>query len=150
MTIRYSDTAPSAADYHTLFATTGWNRTYCVTVDDCEQILVNSWRTISAYDKDALVGFGRLLCDGVMHAVIFDLIVHPDHQREGIGSAILRRLVVECESAGIRDIQLFSANGKTGFYIKHGFAPRPPGAPGMEIRRAAPAQGKGDSREGIS
>ena len=150
MPIHYSDAVPSGADYHALFATTGWNRTYCVTVDDCEKVLASSWRTISAYDKGALIGFGRLLCDGVMHAVIFDLIVHPNHQQEGIGSAILRRLVEECESAGIRDIQLFSAEGKEGFYTKHGFSPRPPGASGMEIRRPAPVPGASDSKEGVT
>lgn len=135
MTIRYSDTAPAAADYHALFATTGWNTYYRATVDDLEKVLASSWRTVSAYEDSVLVGFGRLLCDGVMHAMIFDLIVHPDHQRKGIGSEILGRLVAECESEGIHDIQLFSAEGKAPFYERHGFSLRPDTAPGMERRR---------------
>ena len=135
MRIRYSEAAPKAADYHALFETTGWNSYYGVTVDDLEKVLASSWRTVSAYEHGVMIGFGRLLSDGVMHAMIFDLIVHPDHQRKGIGSEILRRLVTTCESAGIHDIQLFSAEGKAPFYLRHGFSLRPGSAPGMERRR---------------
>lgn len=136
MTIRYSDAKPAAADYHGLFATTGWNSYYRATVDDLARVLDHSWRTISAYEGDQLVGFGRLLCDGVMHAMIFDLIVHPRHQRKGIGAEVLRRLVAACDAAGIRDIQLFSAEGKVPFYLKRGFSLRPETSPGMERRRS--------------
>ncbi|MCK5246086.1 GNAT family N-acetyltransferase, partial [Candidatus Bipolaricaulota bacterium] len=62
------------------------------TASDLATPIENSWYTLSAYDDNQLIGFGRLLCDGVMHAMIFDLIVHPDHQHRGIGSEILRRL----------------------------------------------------------
>jgi hypothetical protein len=39
-----------------------------------------------------------------------------------------------CVAAKIRDIQLFSAKGKSGFYEKYGFKRRPENAPGMEIK----------------
>jgi len=38
--------------------------------------------------------------------------------------------------AAIRDLQLFSARGKDGFYRRHGFSIRPDAAPGMEIKRS--------------
>jgi len=97
--------------------------------------VVSSWHTVSAYDGDRLAGFGRMICDGVVHALILDMIVLPEYQRKGIGTAILSRLMERCTEAGIRDIQLFSARGKAGFYEKNGFSRRPDDAPGMQIRR---------------
>ncbi len=46
--------------------------------------------------------------------------------------AVLAKLVEECKRAGIRDIQLFWARGKRGFYEKRGFAARGEEAPGMD------------------
>jgi hypothetical protein len=37
---------------------------------------------------------------------------------DDVGSAILKKLVERCMTAGIRDIQLFSAAGTTDFYKK--------------------------------
>jgi N-acetylglutamate synthase-like GNAT family acetyltransferase len=75
-----------------------------------------------------------MICDGVVHALILDLIVHPDYQNKGLGKRILNKLVDKCRQHRIRDIQLFSVKGKAGFYHKCGFKERPEGAPGMEIK----------------
>ena len=53
---------------------------------------------------------------------------------EHVTNRILDDLVTRCKSNGIRDIQLFCAKGKVGFYEKHGFVKRPDDAPGMGIR----------------
>jgi hypothetical protein len=44
-------------------------------------------------------------------------------------------LLDRCERAGIRDVLLFSAKGKAGFYEQFGFVARPDEAPGMILRR---------------
>lgn len=41
--------------------------------------------------KDVLVGMA-VLAGNVRHAVMCDLVVHPSHQRKGIGEAIMGRL----------------------------------------------------------
>ena len=131
--ITYSEKAPDHEAYFALFETTGWNTKYRASASDLATAIENSWYTLSAYEKEQLVGFGRILCDGVMHAMIFDLIVHPTHQRRGIGSEILKRLVAICRAQGICDVQLFAANGMRTFYEEHGFTVRPNDAPGMEL-----------------
>ncbi len=68
--------------------------------------------------------------------MIYDLIVAPDYQRQGIGGEILDRLVKRCQEVHIREIQLFCARGKHEFYEQHGFEARPDDAPGMQYRRA--------------
>lgn len=57
----------------------------------------NSWYYISVYDDEKLIGFGRILCDGIMHALILDVIVHPERQNEGIGKEIMNRLIIKCK-----------------------------------------------------
>ncbi len=129
---------PKILEFAALFETTGWNNEYQLTVQEMEQALGNSWLVISAYEEDGtLIGFGRVVTDKVMHAMIYDLIVRPEYQNRGIGAKILDRLVKACLDEGIRDIQLFCATGKRGFYEKRGFVARLDAGPGMQFRRKA-------------
>jgi len=132
--IEYRTIPPDKTEFFRLFETTGWNEEYRLGPDRLYEAVLASWHTVSAYDGDRLAGFGRMICDGVVHALILDMIVLPRYQGKGIGTGILSRLVERCREASIRDIQLFSAKGKAGFYEKNGFSPRPENAPGMQIR----------------
>jgi GNAT superfamily N-acetyltransferase len=133
--MEYRTHLPSTELVWALFQTTGWYASVPVTPEELILAVSNSWSWIAVYDAEQLVGFGRIITDGVLHAMIYDLIVHPDHRRRGIGSRILERLVDQCLGMGIRDIQLFCASGKRAFYEKRGFAARSDEAPGMQYRR---------------
>jgi GNAT superfamily N-acetyltransferase len=130
----FSTALPEEKRVFDLYLTTGWNDAYKITPPEFMEALLNSWYCLSAYDDNRLVGFGRMICDGILHALILDLIVHPDFQGKGLGGEILSRLVEKCRESRIRDIQLFSVKGKAGFYRKLGFRERPEGAPGMEVK----------------
>ncbi len=134
MAIVYETTLPPKQQLFELFETTGWNAEYGVDADQLYSVFQNSWYYISAYDNDRLVGVGRLISDGLLHALILDMIVHPEYQLKGIGRRILEDLVDKCKAAKIRDIQLFCVKGKKGFYEKNGFRPRSENGPGMEIK----------------
>ena len=134
MEITYKETIPMKDDFAQLFETTGWNQNYRLNPDELMKAIESSWYAVSAYDQDRLIGFGRVISDTVMHALILDVIVLPRYQNIGIGGHLLERLVDRCKQEGIRDIQLFCAKGKVGFYEKRGFVRRPPDAPGMELR----------------
>ena len=133
--IRLHEGLPDKDEYFSLFNSTGWNKNYKVSPDDLERANRNSWLVVSAYDENQLVGFGRVMTDFVMHAMIFDMIVLPEYQNRGIGTMILERLVDRCLDQGIRDIQLFCAKGKRAFYEKNGFETRMEDAPGMQFKR---------------
>ena len=135
MQVEYRSEPPSAEQFAALFETTGWNRLYQAAPEELAAALANSQLCISAYDGARLVGFGRVVSDGVIHALIFDMIVDPEYQRGGIGTEVLRRLLAWCQDRRIRDIQLFCARGKRGFYEKNGFTARPEDAPGMQFSR---------------
>ncbi len=133
--IEFKEEIPDEEEFAGLFETTGWNRVYRATPEELGLALANSWRTLAAYDGERLVGFGRIVSDRALHAMIYDLIVLPEYQNQGIGGEILERLVERCRQAGIRDVQLFCALGKRAFYEKRGFDARPEDAPGMQYRR---------------
>jgi len=135
MPIEFRSEIPLSDQFWTLFQTTGWNAKYQLSPEELTQALRASWFVISAYEGEKLVGFGRLVSDGVIHAMIYELIVLPKYQGRGIGGEILENLVDKCQEAGVRDIQLFCAAGKREFYEKRGFVSRPENAPGMQYVR---------------
>ena len=135
MNISYRSETPEKDQFWGLFQTTGWNENYQLSADELIQALNSSWYLLAAYNGHQLVGFGRLVSDGVIHAMIYELIVLPEYQGQGIGGNILERLVEKCKETGVRDIQLFCARGKREFYEKRGFVARPYEAPGMQYNR---------------
>lgn len=128
----YKNSLPEQSAFFYLFKTTGWNEKYQLNKSQLFHALENSWYSVSSYKNEKLVGFGRIICDGIVHALILDLIVHPNYQKTGIGEKILDKLVKKCNQNQIRDIQLFCAKGYADFYEKRGFKKRPDDAPGME------------------
>jgi GNAT superfamily N-acetyltransferase len=132
MAIEIRPEIPASDPFWELFQTTGWNEKYQLSPENLVQALRSSWYVVSAYNEGRLVGFGRLVSDGVLHAMIYELIVLPVYQGQGIGGKILELLVEKCREAGVRDIQLFCARGKREFYEKRGFIARPDDAPGMQ------------------
>jgi len=135
MPIEFRSEIPDSDQFWRLFESTGWNENYHLVPEELMFALHSSWYMLGAYDGEQLVGFGRLVSDGVLHAMIYELIVLPDYQWRGIAGEILGRLIKRCQEAGIRDIQLFCAKGKRSFYEKRGFVSRPVDAPGMQYIR---------------
>ncbi len=131
-TIIFKDKLPTIEDYWELYLTTGWNNQYKFTIEEVANALKNSWYSVSVYDSQKLLGFGRVISDGIQHALIVDLIVRSEYQGKGLGYQILDRLVLKCKANKIRDIQLFSAKDRFRFYEKYGFERRPEDAPGMQ------------------
>ena len=138
MPIRYTTELISLDGFWVLFNTTGWNKEYQISMDDLAVVIRHSRFIVAAYEGDRLVGFGRIVTDGVMHAMVYDLITDPGYQGRGVGSEVLRRLMEKCQQARIREIQLFCAKGKRSFYEKRDFVARPEDAPGMKYAGPVP------------
>jgi N-acetylglutamate synthase-like GNAT family acetyltransferase len=132
--VEYKSTNPNINNYWTLFESTGWNTGYKFTIEELKIALENNWYSVSAYAGNKLIGCGRIISDGIHHALIVDLMIFPEYQKKGIGSEILKILLEKCTENNIRDIQLFSAKGKLKFYEKFGFEKRNENAPGMEFK----------------
>jgi GNAT superfamily N-acetyltransferase len=130
--IEYRDELPRPEDFLRLFHAVGWPTS--ARGERLGRAIAASWHAVSAYDGDRLVGMGRTISDGAIHALLADVIVDPEWQGRGVGRGIMRRLLARCEEAGIEATQLFAATGKAPFYARLGFVARPPDAPGMEMR----------------
>lgn len=85
---------------------------------ELEAIIAKSTAYVAARDAGQLVGFGRLLSDGAVIAYINNMAVSPQYQRQGIGKAILERLVET--AANVKSIFLYSDTADQ-FYLNHGF-----------------------------
>ncbi len=79
----------------------------------------NSMFTCFVYASDFLAGAGRVLADGLDCAYLADVAVHPDHQRHGLGTAIIRQLLTL--SQGHKKIILYANPGTEPFYARLGF-----------------------------
>lgn len=131
--MHYTCEIPAKDDLFQLYSTTGWNRKYNLTAMQFHQAVRSSYCIRSCWDNDLLIGFGRVVSDGLLHGMIYEMIVHPDFQNRGIGSQILKALLDKCRSDGILEMQLFCAEGKEQFYLKQGFVRRMETAPGMSL-----------------
>lgn len=129
--MQYSDKIPDKTEFYPLYTATGWNERLNLGPQQLEQAIHNSFCVISVYQKDQLIGFGRVVSDGVVYATINDVMVSPAWQGQGIGSSIIRKLVRVCEQADIHSIHLFAARGAENFYKNLGFVSRPYDSPGM-------------------
>jgi GNAT superfamily N-acetyltransferase len=130
--IEFKSDLPSSLEFKRLYDTTGWGADR--PVEFYQGALEGSWFVISVWLEGKLIGFGRVISDGALHAFITEMIVDPKHQARGVGQGVLERLVRHCLDAGITDIQLFCAKGKRWFYERFGFVARADDAPGMQYR----------------
>ncbi|MNC50701.1 Acetyltransferase (GNAT) family protein [compost metagenome] len=135
MEVTFIESIPKVEEYMLLIESTGWGGILEKgrTLLNCS--LENSWYSISVYTKNnEIIGFGRVLSDGSLHALICDVIILPEYQGNGIGSELLQKLIMKCKQHNILMIQLFSAKEKYEFYEKHGFEKRPDHSPGMRLK----------------
>ena len=103
-----------------LYASVGWT----AYTDDPMALrsgFANSLLTLAAYEEAALAGLIRVVGDG--HTVIFvqDILVRPQFQRRGIGSALLQAVLNQY--ANVRQIELLTDDTPktTTFYRSMGF-----------------------------
>jgi aralkylamine N-acetyltransferase len=73
----------------------------------------------SAYAGNQLIGFGRALSDGQYQSAIYDVVVLPDYQNQGVGKAIMKALLAKLPKSA--PVLIFASPGKQDFYKKFGF-----------------------------
>ena len=101
---------------------------------DIKTALVNSTLVVSAWDRDLLVGFARVLSDKVFRATLWDVIVRPEYQNEGIGSMLVEKIIAH---PLLKKVDRFWLNTKQPtFYEKFGFVQS---AEGMVLQRKSGA-----------
>ena len=108
------------AEILTLYESVGWTA-YTDNPKVLQKGFESSMLTLAAYEGNQLLGIIRAVGDG--HTIVFvqDILVFPEHQRKGIGSALLQAILDRYSH--VRQILLATDNTpKTiAFYKSMGF-----------------------------
>lgn len=79
-------------------------------------------------ENEALVGFVNVAWDGGDHAFLIDTKVRPDHQRQGIGTELVRVAAQHAKAADCEWLEVDFDDALAPFYFDAcGFQPTPAG-----------------------
>jgi ribosomal protein S18 acetylase RimI-like enzyme len=81
--------------------------------------------------KKRLIGFARATSDHAFNATIWDVVVHPDFQNQGLGKALMKFVLKKLRNEGISNVTLFADAHVVEFYRTMGFISDPEGIKGM-------------------
>ena len=112
-------------EFNELYDAVGWG---AYDEEVSELALKNTIYSVSVYDNNEIVGYGRLIGDGIVFLYIHDIMVKPEYQGKGIGKSIMNKLVERIYK--LKEINpdlrayLGASKGKEDFYRKCGFITR--------------------------
>nr|QCI08543.1 hypothetical protein [Spermothamnion repens] len=82
-------------------------------------------------NKKKVIGFARATSDNAFNATIWDVVIHPNFQKKGLGKALMNQIVYNLRSYDISTITLFADPQVVKFYRNLGFITDPDGVKGM-------------------
>ncbi|MBD2446850.1 GNAT family N-acetyltransferase [Nostoc sp. FACHB-152] len=91
-------------------------------IEDLGIAVTNSDPVISLWDDTKLIGFARATSDGIYRATIWDVVIHPDYQRTGLGSKLVETVLSHPRMRWVERVYLMTTH-QQGFYEKIGFKP---------------------------
>ena len=103
-----------------LYQAVGWTN-YTHQPQMLEKALSYSLAIYLAHDGDAVVGLVRLVGDGFSSVFVQDLIVLPSYQRQGIGSALMKKALGNFKDAYQVQLVTEQTEKTLGFYRSLGF-----------------------------
>lgn len=123
MTIK--ENVKSVEEFNLLYDAVGWG-----SYDDhiTKKALDNTFYSVSIYDEDKIIGYGRLIGDTICFMYIHDVMVLPEYQSKKIGTLIMNKLLdkvneIKKENPDLR-VYLGASKNREGFYEKFGFISR--------------------------
>lgn len=112
-------------EFNYLYDAVGWG-SYETKIS--QKALTNTIYSVSVYNDDKIVGFGRIIGDGICFLYIHDVMVNPEYQNKKIGTQIMNKLLdkinkIKLENPYVR-VYLGASKGKEKFYERFGFITR--------------------------
>lgn len=123
--LTYKENVKNSIELCKLYCEVGWGE---LEPELATKAIENTLYSISVYNQDTIIGYGRLIGDGVMFIYVQDIMVTPKYQGQGIGKTILNKLMNQVTNyqkinPEIR-VYVGPDTGKEEFYRKFGFVTR--------------------------
>lgn len=123
--IRIKENINNVEEFNLLYDSVGWGA-YDKKIS--KKALNNTYYSVSIYDDNKIIWYGRLIGDGICFMYIHDVMVMPEYQNKKIGTSIMNKLIekietIEKENPDVR-VYLGASKGKEGFYKRFGFIER--------------------------
>ena len=117
--IRYEfDATVFPADIADLRQAVGWNRME----RDLSDPRLTTTLQLCAFEENHLIGYAQVISNQVTDAYIQDVMVHPDYQRQGIGTQLMEKLLSRLEEDGIYMVSvIYGEEVLRPFYERFGF-----------------------------
>ena len=115
----------SVDEFNLLYDAVGWEA-YDEKI--AQKALDNTFYSVSVYDANKIIGYGRVIGDAICFLYIQDIMVKPEYQGKKIGTAIMNKLLekineIKKENSDLR-VYLGASKNKEKFYEKFGFIKR--------------------------
>lgn len=125
MNIKIVENKISVDEFNYLYNSVGWGTIDALVI---KEALSNTLYSVTLYDGNKLIGFGRIIGDKTLFLYIQDVMVIPSYQGKKIGTEIMNKLLEKIEeykkvNPSIRTY-LGASSGKEDFYRKFGFTTR--------------------------
>ena len=111
---------PQIKRLHALFQREWW--TAGRSLDDTRRLLAGPSLVFALAEEhnDELVGFARVITDGVFKALVFDVIVDDAHRGQRLGARLMDWITAHPEVARVKHVELYCRPDMVPFYERWG------------------------------
>ena len=112
-------------EFNLLYDSVGWG-SYNENIS--KKALDNTFYSVSIYENEKIIGYGRLIGDTICFMYIHDIMVRPEYQGNKIGTLIMNKLLekineIKKENPDLR-VYLGASKNREKFYERFGFVKR--------------------------
>lgn len=107
-------------DFHAFYSKEWWTATR--SLEDVSHMLMCCDLTLFCRDANGtIIGFARVLSDFTFKALIFDVIVAEQYRGQGLGQALVQRIINHEKLQRVNSFELYCPERLAPFYEKLGF-----------------------------
>ena len=123
--INIKENIKNVEEFNLLYDDVGWG---AYDENITQKALDNTFYSVSVYDDNKIVGYGRIIGDTICFLYIQDIMVKSEYQGNKIGNMIMNKLLekineIKQENPDLR-VYLGASKNREEFYEKFGFIKR--------------------------